>query len=124
MKRNKSMKYQSKFVVIPGTTKWSVMVITDNYRMLGDKINVLRKKDGKMVEVTLGTVLEIQTTGPSSGRFFCSIAKSRILDTIEKPSYHLIQRPNTSFDEKIHTTYPTVPIPEDDGSIPFDPPYV
>ena len=50
-------------------------------------------------------------------KYICEIATKEQAEILAK-------RPKANFNKQVHTTYPAVPIPPDDGSIPFDGPYV
>jgi hypothetical protein len=44
-------------------------------------------------------------------------------DQVEHARFAAARRQETQFDEAVHVTKPATPIPEDDGTVPFDGPY-
>lgn len=93
--------------------EWGLRVVGDCSP--GMKVKVT-KKNGTTSEQVIGRILGNRRTGYGNEQsyYICKIATAKQIEDFKN---RLNSKPGA-------TTYPKVPVPPDNGVIPFDPPYV
>lgn len=72
---------------------------------------MVTRRDGQTKTCVVGSIV-----WQKDGVFLCTIATHAEIRRLDA-------RPNHNFNRKLHRTLPVKPIPPDDGTVPFDPPY-